>query len=304
MKTNSSFLLLVLSLTSAASGGVLDDIVSRHYPAILSQLAAKHHLRDERQQARVETTIGGKSYIVAAYSNGSAAAIELLEPAGNDAIVRQLIRDHQLGYDPDLSLVDLDNDGISEVVLNLASGPRGGSETWIYQFRDGQLARMNPVDKYGNTELGYPDILDFGGTGKMDLVDQFNTGPRTEPTVHYQHYVLQNGAYIERGPLDYYGLFFRAKGAPATQTETLSIPATALGKPFRLTIFNGADFGPDVRVTAGTITLNGVTVAAPSDFRQARASWTLPVTLQTENTITIRLEGAPGGRIAIAIRHE
>jgi hypothetical protein len=297
--------LAALLLTSDSTAGPVDQLVARQYPKILSELAVEDDEVEKRQQAWVRTTVAGKPYIVAAYSNGSVVAVELLEMRGDDLAVAQLVRDKQLGYDPYLYLIDADGDGQPEVMLQTTLGPRGGMETWLYRVANGQLVAINPVDKFGSSRLGNPDVLDLDGAGKLDIVQKYNIGPsRVDIVWRYDHYVLQDGKYVARAPLDFYQVFEREKGAPVTNTETFSIPASAIGKPYKLSIVNGAADGATARVTAATVTLNGVTIAAPGDFRQARAAWTLPVTLQQTNTLSVRLEGKPADKIAVAIRHD
>lgn len=284
-----------------AAAATLDDAVAAGYPAVLSQTAAQHHYTNDRQQAYV---VAGNA-VVAAYSNGHVGGVALLTLNGNGATLQQTIRDHQTGKNPDVSVVDLDADGQPEFVVRFDLGPRGGSQTWIYSLRGGRLTLISPTDSRGNSLLGYPDIIDVDGSGRMEIVDAENDGDsREEPVIVERHWVLANGAFQERAALDFYKTFFREKGSPVTNTETFSIEAASVGKPYRLTVINGGELGADARSSSGTITLNGVTVSGPSDFNPQRGSWTIPVTLQADNTITVRLDGKPGSRIVIAIRHD
>ena len=82
------------------------------------------------------------------------------------------------------------------------------------------------------------------------------------------------------------------------------MPAAEIGKAFRLIVGNGGQGGVPLRVGAGAITLNGTVVSPPSDFSESRGSWTVPVTLQEHNTLSVKLDGKPASRIAIAILHE
>src|SRR5258708_2398736 len=191
---------LVLMLTAAAAPGSLslDAVVAANYPRMLSQIASQHHYVEMRQQAFVSATVSSKAYVVAAYSNGEVGAVELLERSASDATPVQTIRDHQVGYDPRVSAIDLDGDSQPEFVVNFALGPRGGSETWIYRLVDGRLALISPTEARGNTALGYPDIVDFGG-GTMDLVGQGNIGSRDEPQIIYSHYTLGSSGVVVVG---------------------------------------------------------------------------------------------------------
>jgi hypothetical protein len=308
MRTAVTACIIIIGAGQLCAQTSLDDRVAAKYPKVLSDFVAKIDEKEEPQHTFVRATFAGKDYVVAAYSSGppiGVAAVELLEPAGNDVIMRQLVRDQQLGHDPDLELIDVDGDHQPEVMLTLTMGPRGGVEWWVYRCENGQLRAINPVDKHGVSLLANAEFLDLDGRGKVDIVDRINKGNRDEPVWRLEHYVLENGKYVKRAePLDYMETFARHSGAPITETNTFSIPSNALGKPYRLTIINGESTSDAWRASAGTVTLNGVKIAVPSDFKQSRGTWVLPVSLQTENTITVRLEGEPNTGITIAIRHD
>jgi len=284
-------------------GATPDEIVSAAYPAKLSQIAAGHHYADKREQAYAAVTSSRTSYLVAAYSNGHVAAVALID--NSSASTKQVIRDHQTGAQPNVRAIDLDGDGNPEAVVTFTLGPRGGAETWIYRIQQGQLVPIGPMDEQGRSLLGSPDVVDFNGNGVMDLVDSSNVGEsRDDPVIVKEHYMVRNGVYVEVAPLDFYELFFRGKAAPVTTEETFTIPADALQKSYRLTIINGGFNGEGYRASAGSVVLNGVTVASSSDFSQTRRSWTVSVPLQPSNSLSVRLEGKPSGRIIVAIRHD
>jgi hypothetical protein len=295
----------LLSTVRASNQATPDAIVAAAYPATLSEIAAQRHYADLRQQAYAVLADGGKKLFVAAYSNGHVGAVELLQQTPAGAVtVSQLIRDHQQGANPTVTARDLDGDGIPELIASFDLGPRGGAEAWIYRVRDGQLTLLSPVDRHGDTVLGLPDVVEFAG-GVSDLVDRSNVGDsRSEPVLVFHHYVFRNGAFVEAEPLDFYATFYRAKAAPRAEDATFAIPSSALSRPYRLVVLNGATSGKDYRVASGTVSLNGVVVAPASDFSESRPAWTLPVALQAQNTLTVKLAGRPKGRIAIAIRHD
>jgi hypothetical protein len=93
--------------------------------------------------------------------------------------------------------------------------------------------------------------------------------------------------------------FQRHTGAPTTQKYTFMRQAGIAG-PFRIRVVNGRLDGRD-RVTAGWITLNGVQLAGPADFRRAVNTLDLPVQLEPSNALEVRLAGKPGSTLSITV---
>lgn len=292
-------LVLFAFVASAAFAKTLDAVVAANYPPALAAFVAKHHLEDQRQQKYVTITDDGVDYIVAAYSNGHVGATSLLERSNGGAIV-DCTRLGAIGSQPELELQDLDGDGRPEAIVRFDLG-RGGAETWIYQVKNKQLTLISPTSEDGRTRLGFPDIVDFGRHGSLDLVDSDVEGRGDDTTVTYVHYVLANGSYAEAEPLVFYRIFFREKGQPVTESAEFDVPAERIGKPFRLIVGNGGESAPRLRVAGGQISLNGTIVSPASDFSESRGSWSVPVALQEHNTLAVRLDGKRASRIAIAI---
>jgi hypothetical protein len=283
----------------------LDSSVAAAYPQTLADIASQRHYADNRQQAYASVSVAGDEYVVAAYSNGHVGAVELLQQRSSGILtVVQSIRDHQQGGSPAVTAADLDGDGQPETIVTFDLGPRGGSQTWVYALRAGHLALLSPVDQHGDTVLGLPDVVDFG-SGTKELVDRENVGTtRDEPILIYHHYALRGGVFAEVAPLDFYQTFYRAKAAPVTEATTLCISPAALSKPYRLAVVNGSACGRQCSVASGTVSLNGIVVSPPSDFSETRSTWSMPVSLQAQNTITVKLAGKPKGRIALVVRHD
>lgn len=320
---------LIFATTTLAGDSERDDlknVVAQHYPIHLTAFMQRHHLKERRQQAFVNLDIAHEHYLVAAYSDGEIGALVLMKQASeNMYTVDQTIADQHLeGTDPEVRAIDLDKDGVPEIIVSFTL-PRGG-QTSIFRVANHLLELISPTDDGGAPELGYPAIVDFGGSGVKDLVEVSslrNSGDE-EFTVEYDHYVLQHGKYVITTPLDYYHVFYRDRHPQNTVVDNFSIPKASIGIPFKLTIINGNESGREFRVPRAVVTLNGVKISSSTDFSKDRSSWTLPVTLQEENSIRVDLcaSGSQNGehsdeenggsdqncgergRIGIAIHHD
>ncbi len=312
---------MLLSFAARATSGI-DSIVSANYPSELSAAANSHHYTEVRQQAYATIKEGDREYIVAAYSNASKGAVVLLEKTGSGYTVDERILSGIGEQRPTVTARDLDGDGIPEVIVIFSAGMRKEPITWIYRVTGKELQLISPTKSFAGSAIGYPELLDFNGNGILDLVNEDVDGRGTEATVTHEHYVLRNGTYVAAEPLDFYDVFYAPK-EQETQKSQFSIPASLLGKPFKMTIINGGQVGKQSRVPRAVVTLNGVKVFSAEDVFKHRGAVTIPVSLQQENTIEVELcatgnqhgeEGggngdgdqkcSTGGRIAIAIRHD
>jgi hypothetical protein len=95
------------------------------------------------------------------------------------------------------------------------------------------------------------------------------------------------------GPKEY----ARGTGAPVAVTETF--PVCRPERAFRLRVLNGP--GGQPRVSAATITLDGVEIVTERNLNAAVALVERRVRLRPSSTVGIRLDGLPGGVLSVAI---
>ena len=93
--------------------------------------------------------------------------------------------------------------------------------------------------------------------------------------------------------------YTRTAGAPNQFADTFTLPAGTTA-PYTIHIVNGNADGTK-RVSSGTIKLNGIQIARPNDFGQNVAVIDRAVTLQTNNTLEVRLPSAPGSVLTITV---
>lgn len=93
--------------------------------------------------------------------------------------------------------------------------------------------------------------------------------------------------------------YTRTAGPPNQFTDTFTLPSGTTA-PYTLHVVNGNANGTN-RISSATVKLNGVEILDPNDFGQNVAVLDRTVTLQTTNTLTIRLTSAPGSFIIVSV---
>jgi hypothetical protein len=92
--------------------------------------------------------------------------------------------------------------------------------------------------------------------------------------------------------------FTRNAGQPQVITRTFSIQD--LSQNHTLIIQSGLN--GENRVSSAVVKLNGIIVAAPSDFNQQTGLILKPVSLQHRNTVSVELRGQPNAFLVVTIR--
>ncbi|MFO0700347.1 MAG: hypothetical protein U0236_14070 [Nitrospira sp.] len=93
--------------------------------------------------------------------------------------------------------------------------------------------------------------------------------------------------------------YTRTAGPPNQFTDTFTLPAGTTA-PYTLHVVNGNTNGTN-RISSATVKLNGTQILGPSDFGQNVAVIDRTTTLQTNNTLEIRLTSAPGSFITVSV---
>jgi hypothetical protein len=93
--------------------------------------------------------------------------------------------------------------------------------------------------------------------------------------------------------------FIRATGKPTTETVTFPLNPQLHG-PFTLTITNGNPDGSH-RTDSAVISLNNQQIVTPDDLNEQVGQLARTVSLQTANSLSVELRGAPGDQLTLEI---
>ncbi len=237
---------------------------------------------------------GTEDYLAVAYSNGLAAALRIIKGTSLDtAVLVAEAKERLLGGDgrPTVSAVDVENDGVPELVVGFARS------SWLYKYKNGNLVLVGPSrsSEFGlQSDLGDITFMDLDGDGILELLEIVRR-PST-PYIIFKldgtgHFVQQSyaGVFADR--------FERADGQPAAVSRPF---AAAAGQNYTLRVINGDQAKKSI-VTSAIIKLNGAAVLGPDDFTKGQRSFSVPVTLADDTTLSVELRGDPDSTLSVTI---
>jgi len=245
----------------------------------------------------------GEPLLVALYTNGTRAAISVITRGGS-VLSHPDLRSLK-GYKGELELLDLDGDGLPEIIARLYSGHGPViPDTWIFAWRNKQLTLISPTQRVRAldiTLLSQIAPVDLDGTGKLAILafpgvrrdDDDNVVPDGDGVI----YGLSNGRYT--ATLQHFVFaqaFFRRPGEPKAVVSTFkATPGDAT-----LKIVNRAAVG-GLPVDSAQVLFNGTTVAGPSAFKPQTAVIAIPIHLGADNQLSVELRSKPGSGLWILV---
>jgi hypothetical protein len=298
MNKTTAAVILVLLVVAAAQSQVSDQqIVNNAFPAALND---GDGIRFSRFIA-VDLNRNGQPLLVAVYTNLGGGAIRVLDRAGQvlNAPALQGMR----GFHASVQALDLDGDGTPEIIAEFTTGHSPDNpDTWVFRWTGNALQLISPTCAVGElvlTCLGHVSPLDIDGSGRLALLDwpglEMHNGI-TGIVGDWTLYTLTDGAFRETAQTFQFAQEFRrGSGKPFTSARKISVAAGA----YTLRVINGT--GATVS-TSGQVALNGKELLGPADFKRNQHVYDVPVTLTSENNLTVRLDGKPGSRITVLIQ--
>lgn len=305
-KTTSLLLLVVIcGACSSATAQTLSQVVASFYPVALGTSGNQESCYD------VATTNpdGSPALVAAGYSNGVQGAVLLLQSTalGQFSMASQVSGFDFPGTACSALAVDLDGDGVNEVVISFYS-PRGNTMDWVFRVTGTTLTNLSPVTSSAGvttTTLMDIGIIDIFHDGTLQIEDTGEYPPPADgslPTSSNSLYSVGANGLVPMGDVYFLWEFDRENGPPQMEQRSFTIPASVTQQPKTLRITNGSYDGTH-RVSSAQIWVNGVPVALPSAFNQTVEFLSIPLgTLPSQNIITVQLASAPGSKIIVTVQ--
>jgi hypothetical protein len=259
-----SFLLTLLAVAliflwggarTTTEAQTVEQVVESFFPQRLIDESAQDHANGGPAPFKTSAFVvgdlnkDGSSFIVAAYSNGFAGVVRVLQKTNNTfTLVDESNLKKMSGDFPKVELIDLDNDERPEIIASFASarGPRG---VWIFKWTGTGLDLIGPTDSDSNglvdTRLTDSSFIDLDGDGKLEIINVIGSAPvapdETENfgRITYEVYALSGHKYVLLSS-DFYrqDFFIRQTGAPASQSATFNVQNP--NSSYTMSILNGA----------------------------------------------------------------
>jgi hypothetical protein len=298
-----SVVALLSSLTVVTASAQLSDqqIVDNAYPPELIISDAHAPSRFSTFEA-ADLNRNGERLLVALYTNRSQAGISVIDRSGR-VLSHPDLRSLK-GSTGELELIDLDGDGVPEIIAHLYSGHGlPVPDSWVFAWRNHQLSLISPTAHVGHldiTPLSQIVALDLEGNGKLSLVafpgvKRDNNG-NVVSDGEGRIYKLVDGRYAETSQRFVYAdSFFRHGGEPK---EVVRHFAAAAGKStLRIERMGNAQDDEN----SLHILLNGAALPHPSDSDHANRMTTVPVDLKADNTLSVTMAGEKGTGVWIIV---
>lgn len=299
-------MIFILSFTWALVGFAQNKsdeyIVSQFFPQLLNN--SNTDLRLYSYAVIDIERSGQNNYIIAAYSNGFSGAVRLLKREGLSAVVVAAPNYPSMGgIYPNVKLLDVDADGRPEAVVSFTTGGSWGPVTWVMKWDGIDLRSIGPVtsDQADSIDsvLNDPVFMDYFGSGQLSIIAPDHDAPLGEHNLPLwlAVYSLSNGRYEKVSSLSMFDTFKREYGAPIEKVRKFSVSNTS--KKYVMTIVNGS--GGENIVSSAQIELNGAIVADTNQFNKTVKVIKIPVKVNSENTLAVKLYGTPGSLLSIGI---
>lgn len=287
---------MVLSVCAAASPSD-EDIVRQFYPEQLTKGAMKAGSElNQWSFTRVDLDRSGhQDYLAVAYGNGISGAVRVIKAAGGTPrVVSAPAAPSLLGLDPQIQAVDVNGDGIPELIVSYTSG-RSHRNYDVFAWKNGDIAPIG--DSFVDA-----DFVDLDGDGKLEVVEPTEThGDQTATGTDnsFEIFTLADGTFSKTSwQVPFLHTYLRKTSKPFVINRNFS----AQPGSYVLRVANGTS--GNAAVDSGVVTLNGKVILGPDDFKSKRKQISVPVDLVGSNQLSVEIRSVPGSGLSVFLMNQ
>jgi hypothetical protein len=244
---------------------------------------------------------GRADYVAALYTNGDTAKLRLIKKTQiGPVLVAEPSSPPLFERTPRLQAIDLNGDGIPEVEVSLSVGNRSATHNWFFIWNGTALVCMNPSGAADSDDNSFyeANVVDFDGDGRYEVLEPDASVDREQHLDDQRAslYRLVGNRFSKAadiGSIPFYSIYRRHTAAPFTASAQFE----ASPGSYVLRVLNGTR-GAKL-VDSAIITLNGIAVVSPSNFKQAKGVANFAVTLAATNSVSVDLRSAPGSELSL-----
>lgn len=248
----------------------------------------------------VDLNGNGKPLLVAVYTNFVRGAVRVIDRSGK--VLAAPVVNGMRGLRGSVEPIDVDADGVPEILVQFTDGQSiDNPDSWVYKWSEGRLKLISPTRQIeGMTFTCLRDIAfaDLSGEGRLAILNPPVPKREGDSIVRrgiWRIFRLVDGSYVaDSADYSFIALFEREEGEPFEDPRRFSVEPG----PSELTFFTGAS-GP--KGLTGRVTLNGTEIIRPEQLAAMKGELKIPVDLQAENTLDVKLEGKPGSRLTVRV---
>ena len=323
-----------------------EQIIRNNVPPIFFTLndfsTQKNLTKDEILFKFLNDTFGNKDgsrFLIVVYSSGigvepdSLTDLRVIKISKNGTTTLSPKIDYKLSSYPfdagcEISLQDLDGDGINEVLAKDTNWRDSSTEHYIFKWSNKVLVDITPIIKDDSINLESSGLLDMGVStftieGKHLLYSRAPTIINKEFGADQQRiYQFRNGNLEEQGTFEYLTNLEKLNKGPA---ENVEVATLSVEGEYTLEVENISDHKDGVRAE---VTINTNVVMKPADFCNSglfnffkkdngdnsdanedhlngcktKTKVSVNITLMKVNTIKVKLFGKKGSRIQVTLK--
>jgi hypothetical protein len=293
-----AFFALVLAGTSVCAQSADERLVRDFFPSSLYDDTVDSDTYAELQHSSyVSISVGDSRRLVAAYANGFAGVVRLIDPANPPKLLDEVNPGGMVGANVTVATRRITPDPDEEVVVTFTS-LRGDLISWLMEATPDSLRLIGPSHTVGSdvfSKVVNALFTDLDGDGFSEVISRGTVVDQETGEAEWELFSFKEDGSFQTTKLALFQPVYRQDGKPTTEKVAFAAqPGESV-----LVVVNGPE--GSTPATAGSIKLNGQMVFTPADFQRRQRLVRMPVRLQQTNEMEVELSSAPGSGIFVML---